>query len=119
MFLTYCHLNSRIIDTTGWFGTDFAIASSSDLVNWNLHAVIPTNTTFTPVNTWAPEWFIDPVDHSVNIIVSLSKIAWGPFTPSIYTATDDTLTKFSDPVAMEGVPTKGLGYIDTFAFYHE
>jgi hypothetical protein len=105
--------------TTGWFGTDFGIARSPDLLNWTLHATIPTNTTFTPVNSWAPEWFLDPVTNTANIVISLSTGSYGPFTPYIYTATDDKLNNFTDPVAITGIPSDGLGYIDTFPFYYK
>lgn len=42
-------------DTTDWTGTNFAIASSSDLVTWTLKATISSkSSTITPINTWAP-----------------------------------------------------------------
>lgn len=104
--------------TTDWTGTNFAIASSTDAKGWSLHATISTKSSvITPVNTWAPEWFKDPKDGKIKIIVSLSTGSYGPFRPYVYTATDSTLRSFSGPVVMAGVPGDGKGYIDTFPVF--
>lgn len=92
--------------------------SSTDAKSWTLYATISTKSSvITPVNTWAPEWFKDPQDGKVKIVVSLSTGSYGPFKPYVYTATDSTLKSFSGPVVMSGVPGDGLGYIDTFPVY--
>lgn len=92
--------------------------SSTDAKSWTLYATISTKSSvITPVNTWAPEWFKDPQDGKVKIVVSLSTGSYGPFKPYVYTATDSTLKSFSGPVVMSCVPGDGLGYIDTFPVY--
>ncbi|KAH8828689.1 arabinosidase [Flagelloscypha sp. PMI_526] len=104
--------------TTNWTGTNFAIASSTDLVNWTLLATISTaSSVITPINTWAPEWFKDPKTGSINIIVSLSTGSYGPFLPYVFTATNSALTAFSTPKVLSGISNTGLGYIDTFPVY--
>jgi hypothetical protein len=85
--------------------TYFAIASSTDLINW---------TTVTTVNagvagtyyTWAPEWFKD--GDTVKIIVSLGPS--GSMRPYSFTALDSSLTSWSGAVDM-GI---GTNHIDTF-----
>nr|CAJ18334.1 arabinosidase [Desarmillaria tabescens] len=101
--------------TTDWTGTNFAIASSSDLLTWTLVATIPTSSSLiTPDNTWAPEFFKDTNTGELNIVVSLSTGSYGPFLPYVFTADDDTLTSWSGPVVMSGISNSGLGYIDSF-----
>ncbi|KAJ3565160.1 hypothetical protein NP233_g7815 [Leucocoprinus birnbaumii] len=105
--------------TTDWTGTNFAIASSSNLVNWSLVATIPTSSSvITPVNTWAPEFFKDPRTGQLNIVVSLSTGSYGPFLPYVFTARDSTLKSWSGPVVMSGISNAGLGYIDTFPVFY-
>ncbi|KAF5311549.1 hypothetical protein D9758_017934 [Tetrapyrgos nigripes] len=104
--------------TTNWDGTNFAIARSSDLLTWTVHATISTaSSVVTPVNTWAPEFFKDPKTGKLNIVVSLSTGSFGPFLPYVFTATDSTLTRWSGPVVMSGISNAGLGYIDTFPVF--
>ncbi|KAF9445173.1 glycoside hydrolase family 43 protein [Macrolepiota fuliginosa MF-IS2] len=104
--------------TTDWTGTNFAIASSSDLINWTLVATISTaSSVITPINTWAPEFFKDPRTGKLNIIVSLSTGSYGPFLPYVFTANDSTLKSWSGPVVMSGISNAGLGYIDTFPIF--
>ncbi|EEB91469.1 hypothetical protein MPER_10164 [Moniliophthora perniciosa FA553] len=56
--------------TTNWAGSNFAIASSSNLVTWTLVTTISTaSSSITPVNTWAPEFSKDPKTGKLNIIV--------------------------------------------------
>ncbi|KAF8916485.1 arabinosidase [Mucidula mucida] len=101
--------------TTDWTGTNFAIASSSDLLSWTLVATIPTaSSLITPNNTWAPEFFKDTRTGKLNIVVSLSTGSYGPFLPYVFTATDSTLKTWTGPVVMSGISNAGLGYIDTF-----
>lgn len=104
--------------TTDWTGTNFAIASSTDMKSWTLLTTVSTaSSVITPDNTWAPEFFLDPNDGSLNIVVSLSTGSYGPFLPYVYTATDDSLKNWSGPTVMSGVSNAGLGYIDTFPVY--
>jgi len=107
--------------TNNWDGSSFGIARSQNLINWSFVATIPTaSSSFTPVNTWAPEFFHDPVSGRVNIIVSLSTASYGPFKPYLLSATDSTLKSWSAPTALSGIPnpTSGqLGFIDSFPVY--
>ncbi|KAF8997068.1 arabinosidase [Cyathus striatus] len=104
--------------TTDWSGSNFAIASSTNLQSWTLVATISTvSSLINPVNTWAPEFFKDPKTGKLNIIVSLSTGSYGPFLPYAFTATDSTLTKWSGPVVLSGISNAGLGYIDTFPLF--
>jgi len=114
------HTDGRyyIAYTTDWTGTNFAIASSSDLINWSLVTTVSTSSSvIKPINTWAPEFFKDPKTGKLNIVVSLSTGSYGPFLPYVYTATDSTLRSWSGPVVMSGISNAGLGYIDTFPVY--
>jgi hypothetical protein len=102
------------------FGSNYlgVVQSSEDLKTWNLHATIPTSTPeFTPANSWAPEWFQDPQTGKLHVVISLSKVGWGPFLPYVYTAEDQSLERFSGPAVLEGFTEDGLGYIDTFPLY--
>ncbi|SJK98729.1 uncharacterized protein ARMOST_01998 [Armillaria ostoyae] len=111
------HIDGKyyITYTTSWNGTNFAIASSPDLLTWKLVATIPTaSSVITPVNTWAPEFFKDTKTGKLNIVVSLSTALYGPFLPYVFTANDTTLTSWSGPVVMSGISNAGLGYIDSF-----
>ncbi|KAF8649336.1 hypothetical protein AX16_005871 [Volvariella volvacea WC 439] len=115
------HTDGRyyICYTTNWTGTNFAIASSTDLLTWSLVATISTaSSVITPVNTWAPEFFKDPRTGQINIIVSLSTGSYGPFLPYAFTALDSSLTRWSGPVVLSGISNAGLGYIDSFPVYY-
>ncbi|KAI5787578.1 arabinosidase [Pyronema domesticum] len=95
--------------TTSWDGREFAIAKSSNLLDWTLHTKVPITTP--DINrTWAPEFFKDQKDGSINIIVSLG-VGLNAFHPYILTAKDSSLSEWSDPKLMTGV---GPNYIDTF-----
>jgi len=87
--------------------TSFAVGSSSDLVNWTTVATVDSgiaNTHF----TWAPEWYVE--DTTVRLIVSIDDSGSGSnFRTFAYTAQDQTLTSWSEPVFI-GIS----GYIDTF-----
>ncbi|CAA7261215.1 unnamed protein product [Cyclocybe aegerita] len=110
--------NYYIAYTTNWSGTNFAIASSTDMITWTLRATVSTaSSVITPINTWAPEFFKDPRTGQINIIVSLSTGSYGPFLPYVFTARDSSLTSWSGPVVMSGISNAGLGYIDTFPVF--
>jgi hypothetical protein len=86
--------------------TYFAIASSTNLINWTQVATVNSgiaNTNF----TWAPEWFVE--NGTVRLIVSIAPQG-ADFKPYVYTATDSSLTNWSSPVDM-GI---GTNKIDTF-----
>ncbi|MET0791349.1 MAG: glycoside hydrolase family 43 protein [Polyangiaceae bacterium] len=87
----------------------FAIASSPDLKNWTFQAEIPAQVSGVK-DTWAPEWFKD-TDGSVHLIVNIDTLGNdSDFRSYLFTATDDTLTKWSAPKLL-GI---GPNYIDTF-----
>lgn len=104
--------NFFIAYTTGWEGRTFALAKSSNLVDWTLHTTITTPDTLI-TRTWAPEFFKDPRTGKTHIIVSLGGTL-SDFEAYLYTATDDTLLSWSGPVLMDGI---GPNYIDTFVIY--
>jgi hypothetical protein len=87
--------------------TNFAIASSPDLVHWTNVTTVNAGVSGTYF-TWAPEWFVDD-DGTVNIIVSLGPQG-SSFRPYIFTAQNSDLTSWSGPVDM-GI---GVNHIDTF-----
>ncbi|KAI5820834.1 arabinosidase [Pyronema omphalodes] len=95
--------------TTSWTGREFGIARSSDLLNWKLHTRVPIMTQGTD-RTWAPEFFRDETDGSVNIIVSLGK-GLHAFRPYVLTARDSSLLDWQEPRELSGI---GENYIDTF-----
>ena len=88
--------------------TYFAIASSTNLINWTNIATVNSgiaNTQF----TWAPEWYIE--GGTVRLIVSINQTTCSNcFKPYIFTATNSALTSWSGPVDM-GIPTN---HIDSF-----
>jgi hypothetical protein len=86
--------------------TYFAIASSTDLINWTNVTTVNANVPGTSY-TWAPEWFVE--GNTVRIIVSLGT-ANHQFRPYVYTALNNSLTSWSGPVDM-GI---GTNHIDTF-----
>ncbi|GGK93463.1 hypothetical protein Sme01_58820 [Sphaerisporangium melleum] len=106
------HTDGRyyIAYTTNWTGAEFGIASSTDLLNWTFVRNVPI-----PIagitNTWAPEWFVDPADGSVNIIVSLTTTTYTNFRPYRLTAQNAALSAWSAPAALNGIQPN---YIDTF-----
>ncbi|KAI1076939.1 glycoside hydrolase family 43 protein [Whalleya microplaca] len=63
----------------------FGLISSQNLKDWNFVKKVPVKIPDT-TRIWAPEWFKDPKDGSINIIVSIEtkKAAWAPY---ILTAT--------------------------------
>jgi hypothetical protein len=85
--------------------TYFAIASSTNLINWTNVTTVNSgiaNTKF----TWAPEWYIE--GGVVKIIANIGTTAGGDFKPYIYTAQNSALTSWSGPTAM-GI---GANHID-------
>lgn len=85
----------------------FAIASSPDLKTWTFRTEVPAQVTGVK-DTWAPEWFKD-TDGSVHLIVSIDT-SDTQFKSYLYTASDDTLSKWNAPTPL-GI---GPNYIDTF-----
>ena len=86
--------------------TYFAIASSTNLINWTTVATVNAGVSGTAY-TWAPEFFID--NGTVKIIANLGDASYN-FKPYIYTAQNSSLTSWSGPVDM-GI---GTNHIDTF-----
>ncbi len=108
-----------ILYTTNWEGANFGIASSADLSTWRFERNVPVGISGV-TSTWAPEWFEDPADGSVNVIVSLSPGDYANFRPHKLTAMDATLAQWSAATPLAGI---GPNYIDTFiirvgATYH-
>jgi len=94
----------------------FAIASSPNLKTWTFRTEVPAQVTGVK-DTWAPEWFKDS-DGSIHLIVSIDT-STTQFKSYLYTASDDTLSKWDAPKPL-GI---GPNYIDTFvvkigALYH-
>jgi hypothetical protein len=87
--------------------TSFAIAKSPDLTHWTFLVSVPAQVTGAK-HTWAPEWFKDS-DGSTHVIVSVDSPEWD-FKPYLYTATDDTLSRWGAPQPLGFGPN----YIDTF-----
>ena len=106
------HTDGRyyVVYTVNWTGTQFGIASSTNLTNWTFvrNVTVPLSGIH---NTWAPEWFIDPADNSVNVIVSLSTGSYGPFKPYRFRALNTALSSWAAPVALTGFNTN---HIDTY-----
>jgi hypothetical protein len=97
--------------TASWTttSTSFAIASSSDLINWTYLTTISAGVAGVH-DTWAPEWFKDS-DGSINLIVNIDTLGTdSDFQSYVFTATDGTLTTWSGPTPI-GI---GPNYIDTF-----
>jgi hypothetical protein len=86
--------------------TYFAIASSSNLINWTNVATVNAGVSGT-YYTWAPEWFVD--GDTVKIIASLGPQG-SSFKPYVFTAQNSALTSWSSAVDM-GI---GTNHIDTF-----
>ena len=83
--------------------TSFAIASSANLKDWTTVTQVPCGVAGTK-NVWAPEWFKDPTDGSIHILVTLDGKTYR------YQPTDNTLTKWGAGTWI-GI---GPGVIDTF-----
>ncbi|MFE7277324.1 glycoside hydrolase family 43 protein [Streptomyces sp. NPDC057623] len=99
--------------TTSWTGNTIGFARSADRQTWTFLGNITVNLPEVG-NAWAPEWFIDPDNGSVNILVSLhlDPEATGIFNPYVITATNSALTSWSTATPMTG-GVRGPGYIDT------
>lgn len=104
--------NYYIAHTTGWEGRNFALAKSTNLVDWALHTTVAVPDSLI-TRTWAPEFFKDPRTGKTHIIVSLGETL-SDFEAYLYTATDDTFLSWSGPQLMTGI---GPNYIDTFVLY--
>jgi Glycosyl hydrolases family 43 len=87
----------------------FAIASSTDLINWSFVAEVPAQLSGASY-TWAPDWFED-TDGSTHLIVSIDTVgAASSFRSYEFTATNAALSTWSAPAPI-GI---GPNYIDTF-----
>jgi hypothetical protein len=87
----------------------FAVARSTDLMNWTDVATVPSGISSTQF-TWAPEFYVD--GDTVNIITNVSQTTCSScFQPYVYTAQNSDLTSWSGPVAMSGL---GANHIDTY-----
>ncbi|KAI2601951.1 glycoside hydrolase family 43 protein [Hypoxylon sp. NC1633] len=106
-----------VVHTTGWSGDDFAVIKSSDLKNWEPVSTVKTGIQDTQ-KTWAPEWFKDPKDGVVYVIVSI-KTAQADFAPYIFT-TNGGLGSFGSGEKLD-VYNYGNGvgqpHIDMFVVY--
>ena len=97
--------------TNNWTGSSFGVARSKDLVNWAYLTTVDVGVSGT-LETWAPEWFVDPADGSINIIVSLSASAnYDQFHPYRLRVLNSSFTAFGTATALSGTWTN---YIDTF-----
>jgi beta-galactosidase GanA len=98
-----------IVYTTDWNGSDFGIARSKDLRDWQLVREVKITLPGT-TNTWAPEWFRDK-DGSLKVVVSLSKGGTkGPFGAYVIEPNGD-FSQWSAPKPMAGLQGN---FIDTF-----
>ncbi|WP_433365046.1 family 43 glycosylhydrolase [Actinoplanes sp. CA-142083] len=89
--------------------TYFAVARSTDLLNWTNIATVSSGIGSTRF-TWAPEFFID--GSTVRIIASVAQTTCSNcFRPYVYTAQDSALTSWSGPQQMSGL---GFNHIDTY-----
>ncbi|WP_347176891.1 AbfB domain-containing protein [Parafrankia sp. EAN1pec] len=97
-----------VAHSTARAGNQIGLASSTDRVSWTFLGNV-TLTASRVGSVWAPEWFID-ADGSVNIIVSLrfGGSARGAFRPYKITATDSSLTTWSIPTPLVGLPAGSI-----------
>ncbi len=95
----------RIVATGEGAGQAFGLLSSTDFATgWT--RVSPVSTASAkPTATWAPHWFVDPVDDSVHVLVSLQVSG----TRTLYELhpTNEAMTSWSDPVAVGGTGFAG------------
>jgi GH43 family beta-xylosidase len=104
-----------IVYTTNWTGNTIGFARSKDRTSWQF---VANHTLPTPglARTWAPEWFVDPVNGSVNIVVALDTANNSVFRPHLLTASDTSLLNWSLPKPLSGLDR--ANYIDTFVVRH-
>ncbi|KAI1144265.1 glycoside hydrolase family 43 protein [Hypoxylon sp. FL0543] len=106
-----------IVHTTGWTGDTFGVIRSKDLKTWNQVAMVKTEVKDTQ-QTWAPEWFTDPKDGKVYVIVSI-KTKEANFAPYIFT-TQGNLSDFNAGEKLN-VHNTGSGthqaHVDMFMVY--
>jgi hypothetical protein len=88
--------------------TNFAIASSADLVHWTYLTTVNVGVP-DAFYAWAPEWFVDD-NGTVNIIVNVGPIDGVDFRQYLFTAQNSNLTSWSGPVDMGIAPN----HIDMF-----
>jgi hypothetical protein len=100
-----------VVYTTNWDGSTFGIAKSSDLAHWSFVRNVEVGVANVS-HVWAPEWFKDPADLSVHVIVSIATDgSWSNFRPHDLTALDPQLASFGPAVPLAGIEPN---YIDTF-----
>ena len=104
-----------IVYTTNWTGNTIGFARSKDRTSWQF---VANHTLPTPglARTWAPEWFVDPANGSVNIVVALDTANNSVFRPHLLTASDSSLRNWSVPKPLSGLDN--ANYIDTFVVRH-
>ena len=97
--------------TNNWTGSSFGVARSKDLLSWTYLTTVDVGVSGT-LETWAPEWFVDPADGSINIIVSLSASAnYDQFHPYRLKVLNSSFTSFGAATALGGT---WANYIDTY-----
>lgn len=102
-----------MVYTTGLTGTAFAVASSSDLLNWTLVANVDASS-LSPYNTWAPEWFVDD-DGSVHVFFAASTVGVNSgFQIYEVHPTNAARTSWSAPVLVTGTQLSPIDTIDPF-----
>ncbi|KAH9885349.1 glycoside hydrolase family 43 protein [Xylariomycetidae sp. FL2044] len=121
-----------IAHTNDWYSDSFSLISSSDLKKWEHVTDIKCSTDdLEAFQVWAPEFFVDEADKSVNIIVSIkpkpkSNGNLNPnrpmyteehFAPYLLTSKSSDLKTWSSPEALDLHNTgsgKSQGHIDMF-----
>ncbi|GIF39007.1 glycoside hydrolase family 43 protein [Actinoplanes xinjiangensis] len=89
--------------------TYFAVARSTDLLNWTNIATVPSGISSTRF-TWAPEFYIE--GSTVTIIANVAQTTCSNcFRPYVYTAQNSDLTSWSAPQQMWGL---GFNHIDAY-----
>lgn len=119
--VTYFNGKFYIACTAGSFQTGyqdrFSVYESTDGRHWKfLTDVVCVVNSVTSTQTWAPEWFHNPVDNTLRLVVHL---CFGNNLSQVYEMhpTDDTLQTWSDPVHIAlGSYTS---VIDSFPFYYK
>ncbi|KAI0008305.1 glycoside hydrolase family 43 protein [Xylariaceae sp. FL0662B] len=95
----------------------FGLISSQNLKDWNFVKKVPVNKPGSK-RVWAPEWFKDPKDGSINVIVSIETDKDG-FAPYILTSTGKAgeFTK-AEPIKLNNYGNgKGQPHIDMFVVH--
>ncbi|MFS8367757.1 hypothetical protein ACJRO0_09730 [Acetobacter oryzifermentans] len=119
--ITYHNGRFLLACTAGSFGNGyqdrFSVYSSTDGRHWDFVTdVVCTVGGVASHQTWAPEWFHDPIDGVLRLVVHLDI---GSAASQIYEMhpTDDTLLNWSTPVLIS--LTGYSNVIDSFPFYYK